>query len=502
MTTTGERRVAAVDIGAESGRVVVGDYDGSTIRLHEVHRFPNGPRDVDGTLRWDLARLHEESRDGLAKAAAEFGAIDSVGVDTWGLDYGYLDVAGGVLDDPVSHRDHRTRGMLGAAADVVGRERLFAASGIQLMEINTVFQLLAEQAQAPDRTRAASLLLMFPDLLNHLLSGSRVSELTAASTSGAYDVRAGRWATELLDDLGIPTHMLPEVVEAGTVLGPLLTGSGDPTGLAATRVIAPAGHDTGSAVAGTPLQTPGAAYISSGTWSLAGVEVPDPVVTGAARRANLTNEAGVFGTTRLLRNVMGLWLLQECRRQWEREGQTYRYDDLVGLADREPIGRMLVNPDHPEFVGPGDMPARLRAYCKRTGQPEPQTVAETVRCVLDSLALRYRMAFDDIAEVTGTPIDAVHIVGGGARNMALNQATADICGVPVLAGPVEATALGNLLVQLAALGELDGLGDIRAVVRAGEQPVVVEPRPGDPLVDCYERFTTWVDADLAEILPG
>lgn len=494
-----QRLVVAVDLGAESGRVILGRYDGRRASLEEAHRFANGPREVGGTLRWDAQGLWRQIREGFAKAATQLAPgerIDSVGVDTWGVDYGLLDVGGNLLDDPVCYRDPRTKGTLVEAIGRVGRERLYRASGNQLMEVNTVYQLLAEVLGGGERLARAHRLLMIPDLFHYLLCGRAVVEYTNATTTGAYDVARGRWAIELLDQLGIPTELLPEVVDAGTDLGPLLPGVVDGAGLAATRVVAPGSHDTASAVVSVPFEDPAAAYISSGTWSLVGVETAAPVISEAALRANLTNEGGVLGTIRLLRNCMGLWLLQECRRQWRREGHEYAYAELVAMAAEAP-GRSVVNPDHPDFVTPGNMPGRIRAYCERTGQPVPEDVPAIARCVLDSLALRYRMAFEDLSAVSGRLISQVHIVGGGARNILLNQLTADVAGLPVVTGPVEATAFGNVLVQLYALGELTSLEEMRAVVKASGRPELVEPRHNEQYGGLYGRFTTWVAADLA-----
>jgi rhamnulokinase len=479
--------VAAVDLGAESGRVVTGTFDGTRVSLDVVHRFPTPPRMHDGHLRWDLAHLWANVRQGLAAA----GTVDAVGVDAWGVDYGLLDADGEVLGDPCSYRDERARPMLAEAMETVGRERLYLASGIQIIEINTLFQLMAE-ARDGGLERAATM-LMIPDLFHHLLSGATVSEYTAASTTGAYDMAKGEWATELLDQLGVPAHMLPEVVPAGTDLGPVRL---DAPGLANARVIAPPSHDTASAVVGTPLSDPAAAYVSSGTWSLIGVETTAPVIDEGAMAANLTNEGGAFGTIRLLRNSGGLWLLQESRRRWAEEGRDHTYDELVRLAGEAEPGRSVVNPDHPDFAPPGDMPGRIRAHCERTGQPVPDSDGAVTRCILDSLALGYRRAFDDLARVTGRPVPAVHIVGGGSQNELLNQVVADVAGLPVMAGPVEATALGNVLVQLIALGEIGGLDQAREVLRA-EQLRTFEPSGDDRVARRYDRYLDLVASDQA-----
>ena len=489
------RALVAVDLGAESGRVVLGRFDGR-IALEEVARFPTRSRPHHGRLRWDRGDLWTQVRAGAAVAGAAAGTVDAIGVDAWGVDYGLLGRDGELLGDPVSYRDPRTRGMVEEAIGRVGRERLYLATGIQLLELNTVFQLMAE-ARAGSLARAERLLLL-PDLFHRLLSGSTVAEYTVASTTGAYDMAGGRWAVDLLAELGVPTHLLPEVVDPGTDLGPVKP---ELPALAAARVIAPASHDTASAVVGVPVTDPGAAYISSGTWSLVGVETTEPVVNRAAMAANLTNEGGAFGTIRLLRNCTGLWLLQESRRQWAREGREYGYDDLVRLAGKAPGGVSVVNADHPDFVAPGDMPARIRGYCARTGQPVPEDDGALVRCILDSLALGYRSAIDDLAMVTGRPVTAVHVVGGGARNRLLNQTVADVTGLPVVAGPAEATALGNLLVQLVALGEVAGLSQAREVVRTSAAAEIrrVEPSGAGRLAERYGAYRELVAADRGPV---
>jgi rhamnulokinase len=490
-------RCVAVDLGAESGRVVVGSFDGTRLHTEVVHRFANVPRQQDGHLRWDVGRLWDDVRTGLLSAGAA-GAVDSVGVDTWGIDFGFLDAAGNLLADPVSHRDGRTRHLVELAEELVGH-RLYHDTGTQIMHINSVFQLMAETREG-SLPREARTLLMVPDIFHHLLSGSRVAEYTAVSTTGAYDMGRRAWAVDLLADLGVRTDLLPDVVDAGTDLGALRPELAGAPGLAGTRVITPGSHDTASAVAAVPFRDPHAAYISSGTWSLVGVERAQPVINAASEAANLTNEGGVAGTVRLLRNVMGLWILQECRRHWEREGVTLSYPELVQLAEQAPAHHAVVDVDHAAFVEPGDMPERIREYCRRSGQPVPTSAGEISRCILEGLTLRYRYAFDEIAKVTGTPVTAVHVVGGGSRNEVLNRATAAATRVPVIAGPVEATAMGNLLVQLRSLGELDGLDDIREVVRATEPTRDIDPDPSAAARwdDAYARLhdLIGVPADL------
>lgn len=469
-----ERVVAAVDLGAESGRVLAFGFDGERLRLRESQRFANGAREADGFLRWDFEALWSSVRDGLAEVGAAVGRLDSIGVDSWGVDYGLLDADGALLDDPVCYRDGRTRGLVDEAGRLVGIERLYDETGTQLLEINTIYQLFAEARAGGERLARARRLLLIPDLFHYRLSGTAVSETTIASTTGGYDVRRKAWAGDLLSALGIPTGMLPDVADPGTVLGPVDRDVLGGAPFAGTRVVLPGSHDTASAVAGVPFSHPDAAYISSGTWSLVGLETPEPVVTEASRRANLTNEAGAAGRNRLLRNVMGLWLLQECRREWERERGELDYAELVRLAEASTCDSVIA-PDDPELLAPGNMPARIVEHCRRAGQPEPETIGDIARCVLVSLAARYAETIDDLVAVAGRPVPAIQIVGGGVHNRLLNRLTADATGLPVYAGPAEATALGNALVQLVALGELDGLDQAREVIRRGESVEHVEP---------------------------
>ncbi|MTD15523.1 rhamnulokinase [Nakamurella sp. YIM 132087] len=481
------RTVVAVDLGAESGRVTTVSFDGSRFELDVVSRFANTPSHRQGLLRWDIDDLWSHISAGIGGLAGNGTPIDAIGVDTWGVDYGLLNADGELVDAPVSYRDGRNIPPFEDALRALGADRLYGATGVQLMSINTLFALMADARQAPERLAAAKTLLMMPDVFHHRLSGSLVSEYTAVSTSGAYDMAAGRWATELLDELGVPTHMLPEVAAPGTDVGPLV-GDLATGALAGARVVLPPGHDTASAVVGAPLTDPHGLYISSGTWSLAGVETPAPVITELSKAVNLTNEGGYAGTIRLLRNVMGLWILQECRRQWEREGTAYTYPELAALAAREPGLVSVINPDDQVFLQPGDMPARIREYCRRNGFPVPATVGAVARCVIDSLALSYRVVVDDIAAVIGVRPPSVSIVGGGSNHELLSQLTADATGLPVRCGPVEATALGNAAVQLAALGEFDGPAEIREAIAAGTTMVGYTPAAGDGWDEALERF--------------
>jgi rhamnulokinase len=470
---TRAQRVAAVDLGAESGRVAVVAFDGERLHLDVAHRFAHAPLTQDGILRWDLDHVWGQVLEGLGFVDAGTEQVRSVGVDSWGVDYGLLDREGRLVDTPTCYRDPRNVAAMRGALTSVGPEALYDATGVQIIAINTLFSLVSDVRDHAGRIAAADRLLMLPDVVHHLLSGSTVTEYTAASTTGALDMRTGQWATGLLDELGIPSRLMPEVVAPGTDLGPLLGGFDG--ALAGARVVAPPAHDTASAVVGTPFREPHEMFISSGTWSLVGVESPRAVVSPASRSANLTNEGGYAGTIRLLSNVMGLWLLQGCRRQWAGEGRELTYQQIADLAAAEPGLRSIINPDADEFLAPGDLPARIRDYCRRSGQPVPESVGAVARCVIDSLALGYRGVADAITAVTGRRPGAVVVTGGGSSHRLLSQLTADATGLPVRCGPVEATALGNGAVQLASLGELGGLEDIRRVVAASTEIVAYEP---------------------------
>ncbi|MDQ6657102.1 MAG: rhamnulokinase [Actinomycetota bacterium] len=489
------RTVAAVDLGAESGRVTTVAFDGKRLELRIVNRFGNSPRVSKGMLRWDVGALWRNIRAGLAELSAGDRPIASVGVDTWGVDYGLFDAAGNLVDEPACYRDKRGAVALARALRTVGMERLYTATGVQIMSINAIFGLMSDAADHPERLASAKTLQMMPDVFHRMLCATGVSEYTAVSTSGAYDMARNRWATELLDDLGVPTHLLPEVVAPGTDVGALLPELAEGA-LAGARVILPAGHDTASAVVAVPYVDEGALFLSSGTWSLAGVEVPTAVVTAGSRLANLTNEGGYGGRIRLLRNVMGLWILQECRRQWASEGIAVSYPELAEMASGAELLVSIVNPDAADFLPPGDMPARIRDYCVRTGQPAPQSIAEVTRCVVDSLALGYRAVVCDIAVVTGSVAPSISVVGGGAANVLLAQLTADATGLPTYCGPVEATALGNGAVQLAALGELDGQQQIRDVIGQSTEISCYTPRVDGRWDAAAERFLALRAADL------
>lgn len=493
MTTRGtshSRTVLAVDIGAESGRVVIGRFDGQRIGLEEVRRFPNGPTNQpDGTLRWNMTTLVEEVLNGLQVASEhKRDTIASVGIDAWGLDYGWVGPDGYLQTHPYSYRDRRTHGVIERMVDIVGANRLYTATGIQLMPGNSICQWFAEQDLINQLSNGHRILMM-PDLFNQVLTGVTATEHTVASTTGAYHAGDRHWATDLLTELQIRTDILPEVVDPGTVLGKIRKSLVERTGLRRAIVVAPGSHDTASAVVGAPLCNAHAAFISSGTWSLVGIERRQPTITLRTRDANLANEGGIDGTIRLLRNCGGLWLLQQCRRQWLEAGTHYSYPQLEHLAAAESEFRSLVDPDSPLFAAPDDMLGTITEFCTQTGQPVPTSPGQVARCIFESLAFGYRRCLDDIMLATSLTLSDIHIVGGGARNHLLNQMTADISGLPVIAGPVEATTVGNVLVQLQALGDIHGLDEMRSVRIVGSPITEFHPRVSSAADDAYEFFT-------------
>ena len=487
--------MAAVDLGAQSGRVVVGRLDRGRLATREVHRFPNVPVRVAGTLHWDVLRLYEEVLAGLAVA----GDVDSLGVDTWGVDFALLDRRGALIGNPVHHRDRRTDGVMERVFSEVPARELYERTGIQLLQINTIFQLAA-LAEAGDRSlELAHRLLLIPDLLHFWLGGVTACEVTNASTSQCLDARAQVWATDILARLGVPAEPFRELVPSCSVLGPLRDAVAGRTGLRGAVVAVPGTHDTASAVAAVPFRDSRAAYISAGTWSLVGVELPEPLITDETFAANLTNEGGVRGTTRLLRNVDGLWLLHECRNAWAAAGRSWEFAELVAMAEEAPALQSFVDPNDARFIAPGELPARIAAFCAETGQPEPDGPGAVVRCILESLALKHAQTIRILGTVTGSPAPKIHIVGGGALNEPLCRWTADAAGLPVLVGPVEATAVGNLIAQAIALGELGSLEEAREVVRASFDLPVYEPSLSAAWLEAVERFQHLTNGQREEV---
>jgi rhamnulokinase len=463
----------AVDLGAESGRVMLGSLAGGRLSLEELHRFPNQPVHLPSGLYWDAFRLYHEIVEGLRAAAQRKLAVSGIAVDTWGVDFGLLGPDGGLIDCPRHYRDERNNGMPERVFEVVPRADVFGYTGIQIMVINSLYQLYAMHLAGSPALAAAQRLLFMPDLFNYWLTGVQRSEVTIASTSQFYNPRTRRFETELFERLGLPTAILADLIEPGQRLGTLLPRLAETTGLGPVPVFATGSHDTASAVAAVPGEGDDWCYVSSGTWSLMGLELPHPVIDERCRSLNFTNEAGFGGTTRLLKNIAGLWLLQECRRAWMAQGETFSYQELVAMAEEAGPAPCTIDPD--DFLQPGDMPARIAAWCKAHSLPAPATKGQTCRLILESLAHRYEEVLAGLESLTGRPIRTIHIVGGGSRNGLLNRLVASATGRKVVAGPVEATAAGNVLVQAIGAGEVADLPAARRIVRQSFEIEVLEP---------------------------
>ncbi|MCA9162014.1 MAG: rhamnulokinase family protein [Pirellulaceae bacterium] len=484
----------AVDLGASSGRVLAGSFDGSRITLEEVHRFDNGGVYVGERLYWNLLGLWEQVKGGLRRAREQFGPrVASVGVDTWGVDFGLLGRDDELLSPPRHYRDRRTAGILDRAFERVSREEIFASSGLQFMEFNTLYQLLAMREQNSSVLEAAQSFMMIPDLFHWLMTGEKANEFSNATTTQFFNPATGEWAKSLLERFDLPTNILQPIVPPGTKLGKLQRQVAEETGLSDVQVVLPGTHDTASAVMAVPTASPPSAqpdwcYISSGTWSLMGVETPGPVINDQCRQYNFTNEGGVGGTIRLLKNIGGLWLVQQSRRSWSMAGRDYGWTELVRMAEKAPPLRSLIDPDHADFVAPVDMPTAIREYCSRTGQPAPNSEGAIVRTALESLALRYRMVLGWLEQLTGGRIETIHIVGGGSINQLLNQMTADACNRRVVAGPVEATAIGNVMMQVVASGGIGSIAEAREVIRRSFDVTEFTPQNPTPWDEAFGRF--------------
>ena len=489
-------RYLAFDLGAESGRAIAGELEAGVLAVREVFRFANEPVRQGGSLCWDVLRLWHDIQRSLDRASD--CRFDSVALDGWGVDYALIGERGNLLENPYHYRDLRNEGIMEEVFERVSRERIYDVTGIQFLRINTLFQLYAACRYTPRVIDAAESLATIPDLFNYWLTGRLVSEYTNATTTQFVDARKRAWAARLLNELGLPTRLLTPLAEPGTILGPIRgdVASTHPA-LAGTPVVLPACHDTASAVAS--VNGGGhSAFLSSGTWSLLGTEIGAPIVTAKARDLNFTNEGGVCGTIRLLKNIAGLWLLQACRRAWNDAGQRVEYDDLLAAAADEPLAfRSLVDPDHPSFLNPADMPAAIAAYCDQTTQPSPASPAGYARAIVESLALKYRLTLDQLEEVTGQRLTEIRVVGGGSRNRLLNQFTASATGRSVIAGPVEATALGNIAVQMLATGAVASLAEARQVIDRSFPVERYEPIDTERWEAPYRRLLDYVEFTCA-----
>ncbi|MBI3417277.1 MAG: rhamnulokinase [Verrucomicrobia bacterium] len=487
----------ACDLGAESGRLMLGTLDGSRLELEEIHRFTNTPLRLDGSLQWNIPLLFDELKIGLRLIASRKIPIQSIGCDAWGVDYVLFDDAGKIISPTFHYRDDRCARGVEAAYSKINWPAIFAETGIQFIPINTIFQLAAESSKRLARARR---LLMIGDAFNFLLSGVAKIEESMASTSQLYNPRTRNWSARLLDTLNLPAKIFPEIVSSGTRLGKLLPSIATETGLPPIEVIATCAHDTAAAVAAVPTSGGNWAYISSGTWSLMGAELSSPIISDACRELNFTNEIGFGGTVRLLKNIVGLWIVQECRREWSRAGDELDYAMLASLAAESPPFASLINPADARFAKPGEMPAKIAAFCRETSQPAPTTPGATIRCVLESLALLYRKTRNQIEQLIGKKLERLHVVGGGGRNGLLNQFTANALQIPVLAGPVEATAAGNVLVQAIALGDVSSLAAARKIVADSTAIQTFLPCETALWNQANERFERLLERSVAPIL--
>jgi rhamnulokinase len=475
----------AFDLGAESGRAVLGYLKSGVLRIEEVHRFGNEAVEYGGSLHWDMPRLWLEMRKALA--GLKETRVDGIGVDTWGVDYALLGEGGELLQNPYHYRDMRTKGVMDEVFKIVPKDEIYRSTGIQFMPINTLYQLFAANVSTPGILDAAHHLVTIPDLFNYWLTGNVVCEFTNATTTQMVDPRTRTWAIDLVDRLHLPSRLLAPIVEPGSQVGALRSELSGGSALIGTRVIAPACHDTGSAIAAISARD-GIAFLSSGTWSLVGTEVDAPVLTNEALRLNFSNEGGVNGTTRLLKNVMGLWMVRGCRQSWTAEGREYDYRELTELASREIPFQHLVDPDHESFLSPDNMCSAIAEYCRKTHQPVPVTPGAHVRTIFESLAMKYRSVIGNLEKLVGRPIEQIRVIGGGSKNRLLNQFTADATGRPVLAGPAEATALGNIAVQILAGGGADSLQEIRALIDRSFPVEVFKPAATDQWEKQATRF--------------
>ncbi len=481
------KRVLAFDFGASSGRAIIGKFENGKIELEEVHRFSNDPVSVNGTTYWDVLRLFYEIKQGIIKAK-QAGGFVSIGIDTWGVDFGLIDEFGCLLENPIHYRDVRTVGMIEEAEKYISKREMYDITGIQFMELNTVFQLLALKKERPHMLERTDKMLFMPDLFAYMLTGEKNTEYSIATTSQMIDLKTNSWSEKLLDKLGIKKDIFAPIVKSGTKVGFLSKEICEECGVPSVPVIAVCEHDTQSAISAVPCPEGEFAFISSGTWSLFGTELEKPVVNDTTYEINVTNEGGYDFSTGFLKNIIGLWLIQESRRQWAREGENYSYADLEKLALASEPFKCFIDPDAPEFVPHGNLPERVREYCRKTNQYVPETVGEIMRCIYESLAMKYRETFDKIKECTGKDYPVIHVIGGGTKDTLLCQLTANSCGCDVKAGPIEATVLGNLAVQLISHGEIKDIKEAREIIASSENVVTYNPQDADKWSENFEKY--------------
>ena len=481
------KRVLAFDFGASSGRAIIGSFDGEKITLEEVHRFSNDPVSVGGTVYWDVLRLFYEIKQGIIKARMA-GGFDSIGIDTWGVDFGLIDTEGKLMENPIHYRDARTVGMVDEAFKTMPREKIYGITGIQFMELNTLFQLISLKKNRPWMLERADKMLFMPDLFAYMLTGKMCAEYSIASTSQIIDLKTKSWSKELLEAFGIKEDIFAPLVKPGTVLGMLTPEICEECGVDPVPVISVCGHDTQSAITSVPCEDGKFAFLSSGTWSLFGTELEKPIVNETSLNINITNEGGFDDTVGFLKNIIGLWLIQESRRQWQRQGEDYSYADLEKLALAAEPFKCFIDPDAPEFVPHGNIPKRVQEFCEKTGQYVPQTVGEIMRCIYESLAMKYKLTFEKLCECTERDYPVIHVIGGGTKDTLLCQLTANSCNRTVKAGPIEATVMGNVAVQLMSDNSVADISEARKIVANSSELKTYAPTDVDKWEEAYADF--------------
>ena len=481
------KRVLAFDFGASSGRAIIGCFDGEKITLEEVHRFSNDPVSVGGTVYWDVLRLFYEIKQGIIKARMA-GGFDSIGIDTWGVDFGLIDAEGKLMENPIHYRDARTVGMVDEAFKTMPREKIYGITGIQFMELNTLFQLISLKKNRPWMLERADKMLFMPDLFAYMLTGKMCAEYSIASTSQIIDLKTKSWSKELLEAFGIKEDIFAPLVKPGTVLGMLTPEICEECGVDPVPVISVCGHDTQSAITSVPCEDGKFAFLSSGTWSLFGTELEKPIVNETSLNINITNEGGFDDTVGFLKNIIGLWLIQESRRQWQRQGEDYSYADLEKLALAAEPFKCFIDPDAPEFVPHGNIPKRVQEFCEKTGQYVPQTVGEIMRCIYESLAMKYKLTFEKLCECTERDYPVIHVIGGGTKDTLLCQLTANSCNRTVKAGPIEATVMGNVAVQLMSDNSVADISEARKIVANSSELKTYIPTDVDKWEEAYADF--------------
>ncbi|MEG1311447.1 MAG: rhamnulokinase family protein [Romboutsia sp.] len=474
------KQVLAFDFGASSGRVMLGIFNGSEIDIKEIHRFSNDPVIINGTMYWDVLRLFFEIKQSLIKAKA-FGKIDSIGIDTWGVDFGLLDEYGKLLENPIHYRDCRTSGMVEKSFEKICKDEFYDITGNQFMEINTVFQLLSLKEMRPYMLERADVMLLMPDLFNYLLTGKKITENSIASTTQLFDAKNRTWSEKVIESLGLPKRLFTNIVPSGSIVGKIAEDISEELKIDTCDVIAVAGHDTQSALVSVPTQEDDFIFLSCGTWSLLGTEINNPIINEKSNNYNITNEGAYGDKVSFLKNIIGLWMIQESKRQWEREGKLFSFSELEEMAQKVKPFKCFIDPDDPIFVPAGDIPKRIREYCLKTNQEAPQNEGEVIRCINESLALKYRHSLEEIKDCTEKEYKTIYMVGGGIQSKLLCQMAANACGLKVSTGPVEATILGNIAIQLMASGEIKGLKEARKIIE------------GSGGIHCYESkdFNTW-----------